>query len=182
MSIPEVTNYTLEYANKNRLKVLLFGAKQEVNSKAIENLSLKYPRIQFTEGINGYFKETDEKNIVERINLLSPDIVLIGISTPIKERFAFNHKNDLKSSIIIPCGGMIDVYAGLVKQSPYLVKKMGFATAYRIMQEPRRLFRLHTWLVYETIFKILPITIYYRLLKRQKEFNLIDKYLRFKIK
>jgi len=178
MSIPDMTNYTLEYAHKNHLKVLLLGANEEINTQANKRLSIKYPGAHFLEGINGYFNPSEEYKIVTRINELSPDILLIGISSPIKERFACNYKNDLKTNIIIPCGGMIDVYAGKTKQTPKLIKKLGLATAYRIIQEPRRLLRLHSWMVYETIFKILPLALYYRLIYSQKDFNLMDKYLK----
>ena len=178
MSIPDITNYALEYANKNHLKVLLFGAKKDINIQANKRLSLKYPAAHFLEGIDGYFNQSEEDKIVTSINKLAPDILLIGISTPIKERFAYKYKNDLKANIIIPCGGMIDIYAGITRQSPRLIKKMGLATAFRIIQEPRRLFWLHTWMVYETIFKIIPLALYYRVFFRQKDFNLMDKYLR----
>jgi N-acetylglucosaminyldiphosphoundecaprenol N-acetyl-beta-D-mannosaminyltransferase len=180
MSVPDITNFSLEYANKRKLKVLLFGATQEVNNKANEKLSQKYPNINFLEGINGYFKDIDEKHIISRINDLSPDLLLIGISSPTKEEFAFRNKNILKSSIIIPCGGMIDVFAGLTRQSPKLLKKLGLATPYRVLQEPQRLLFINLWIFFETIFKIMPLTIYYRILMRQKKFNLVAKYLRIK--
>jgi N-acetylglucosaminyldiphosphoundecaprenol N-acetyl-beta-D-mannosaminyltransferase len=179
MSVPEITNFTLEYANKNNLKVLLFGAPKEVNIKANQILTKRFPNITFPEGIDGYFRECDEDKIIERINEISPDILLIGISGPIKERFAYKYKKVINSSIIIPCGGMIDVYAGKTKQSPRVIKKMGLASPYRIIQEPRRLLFLNLWMTYETIFKIIPITILYRFILG-KEFNLIEKYLKIK--
>jgi N-acetylglucosaminyldiphosphoundecaprenol N-acetyl-beta-D-mannosaminyltransferase len=178
MSIPDITNYTLDYANNRSLKVLLFGAREEINILAKEKLAIKYPYVYFLEGINGYFNESDENKIITRIRELSPDILLVGISSPIKERFVYLHRNSLNARIIIPCGGMIDVYSGLVKQTPRRIKKIGLASLYRVLQEPRRLFTLHSWMIYETIFKILPLAFYNRILLRKKKFNLIEKYLR----
>jgi N-acetylglucosaminyldiphosphoundecaprenol N-acetyl-beta-D-mannosaminyltransferase len=178
LSVPELTNYTLEYADRNNLKILLFGAKKEVNFRAIKILSKKYPNINFLEGIDGYFKEIDESSIIDRINELSPDILLIGITAPIKERIAYKYKNVLSSKIIIPCGGMIDVYAGLTKQTPRLIKKLGLATPFRIIQEPKRLFILNISIVYDILIKILPLTFYYRVILKKKDFNLIKEYLR----
>jgi N-acetylglucosaminyldiphosphoundecaprenol N-acetyl-beta-D-mannosaminyltransferase len=178
MSIPEITNYSLEYANLNSLKVLLFGAQEEINLTANQKLRQKYPNAIFLEGINGYFNEFEEQSIVDRINSLSPDILLVGISTPIKERFTDKYRNLIGAKIIIPCGGMIDVYSGFTKQTPRRIKKIGLASLYRVLQEPRRLFTLHSWMIYETIFKILPLAFYNRILLRKKKFNLIEKYLR----
>jgi N-acetylglucosaminyldiphosphoundecaprenol N-acetyl-beta-D-mannosaminyltransferase len=177
MSVPDLTNYSLKYANKNHLRVLLFGATKEINIKANLNLAKKFPDIIFLDGIDGYFNASEEKHIISKISALSPDLLLIGISGPKKERFARDNKAVLKSSIIIPCGGMIDVYAGKTKQSPKLIKKMGLASPYRIVQEPRRLLFLNIWMVYETIFKIIPLTIYYRIFFG-KDFNLFEKYIK----
>ena len=177
ISIPNITNYTLEYANTNSLSVLLFGAKEEINKKAIENLQKKYPNIKMLPGINGYYKQTEEKEIVARIKNQKPHILLIGISTPIKEKFVHTYRAELSSNIIIPCGGMIDVYSGYAKQSPPWVKKMGFATPFRIIQEPRRLFIPHTRMILEIFLKILPITFFNRVVLQKKNFNIVFKYL-----
>ena len=177
MSIPDLTNFTLQYANDHRLSVLLFGAKESINKQAINNLSKKYPNITFHEGINGYYDQNRENKIVERIQSTKPDILLIGISTPLKERFAFKYKNDLNTKIIIPCGGMIDVYSGLTKQTPKLLKKTGLATPYRIIQEPKRLLKLNAWIFYETLFKLIPIAFYQRFVLGKQSFNMIDIYL-----
>lgn len=177
ISIPDITNYTLEYANKMGLRVLLFGAKDQINKKACENLQKKYPNAIITNGINGYFKENEEILIIDKINESKPQILLVGISSPIKEFFVHKYKDKLKANIIIPCGGMIDVYSGFTKQSPNWVKKLGLATPFRIIQEPKRLLFLHTWMVYEILLKIIPITIYNKLILKSKKFNLVFKYL-----
>jgi len=177
ISIPDLTNFVLEYANENKLSVLLFGAKEMINEQAICNLSEKYKGISFHKGIHGYFKENDEQAIVDKINLANPDILLIGISTPLKERFAFKYKNELNTKIIIPCGGMIDVYSGLTDQTPKLLKKLGLATPYRVIQEPKRLFKLNAWIFYETFFKLIPIALYHRYILGRRSFNMIDIYL-----
>lgn len=177
ISIPDMTTYTLEFANRNGYSVLLFGAKEEINKKATTNLQKKYPNAIILPGINGYYLEGDELEIVEKINSHKPQILLIGISTPIKEFFVSKYKNVLGANIIIPCGGMIDVYSGYTRQSPHWLKKAGLATPFRIIQEPRRLFALHTWMIFEIICKLFPITFYYRCVLQRKTFNLIDKYI-----
>jgi N-acetylglucosaminyldiphosphoundecaprenol N-acetyl-beta-D-mannosaminyltransferase len=179
MSVPDLTNYTLDYADKHNLKVLLFGATKEINLRANKSLEKKYPKIIFLEGIDGFYNDIEENKVVSKINELSPDLLLIGMSGPKKERFAKNNKEALCASIIIPCGGMIDVYAGKTKQSPKLIKKIGLASLFRIIQEPRRLLLLNLWMAYETLFKIIPLTIFYRI-AIGKDFNFADKYLKIK--
>lgn len=177
ISIPQITNFTLEYADKHKLHVLLLGAKESVNQLANSKLEEKYSNAVFLQGINGYFSATEEADIVSIINSQAPDVLLIGISTPVKEMFAYKYRNELNARIIIPCGGMIDVYAGITKQSPRVIKKLGLAAPYRIFQEPKRLFKLHTYYIKEAILKIIPITMYYRFILRSSTFNLIDYYI-----
>lgn len=177
MSIPDITNYAMTYANTHRLKVLLLGARPEVNALANDRLKAKYPDAVFLPGIDGYFKQEDEVAIVNKINMLGVDILLIGISTPKKEVFTFEHKQALKVGVIIPCGGMIDVYAGITKQTPALIKKIGLATPYRVLQEPGRLLILNVWMIWEIFLKILPITLYNRFILKKTKYNMVLKYI-----
>ena len=72
---------------------------------------------------------------------------------------------------------MIDVYSGLTNQTPKLLKKLGLATPYRVIQEPKRLFKLNAWIFYETVFKLIPIALYHRYILGKRSFNMIDIYL-----
>jgi N-acetylglucosaminyldiphosphoundecaprenol N-acetyl-beta-D-mannosaminyltransferase len=141
ISVPLMVDLILDLAQENIYSILLLGAKEVINKKATEKIRLKYPNIKTLEGHHGYFQEEDEHQIVDFINARKPDILLIGISSPMKERFAYKWKNVLDCKIIIPCGGVIDILAGLTKPIPRLIKKMGLAWFYRFVQEPRRLFK-----------------------------------------
>jgi len=170
LSIPYLTLRTLEYAENKKKSVLLLGADAKTNKIATENLRIKYPNIHFLEGRDGYFSEAEENDVVNFINSKKPNILLIGISSPKKERFAYKYKNELNTNVIIPCGGMIDVFAGKVKLASPFLKKIGLATLVRVFQEPRRQLWLNLWLAYETFFKIIPITIYQVKWKKNKNF------------
>lgn len=176
MSIPAITNYTLTYADHHKLSVLLLGAKEQINHLARERLAKRYPNATFLRGINGYFTEVEEENMVRMISSQAPDVLLIGISTPGKENFAYKYRNNLNASIIIPCGGMIDVYSGKTKQTPFYLKKIGLASLYRFVQEPKRLINYTVWIIYETFFIIIPLTFWNVKIKRRKSFNLITEY------
>lgn len=177
ISIPDITNYTLKYANAHGLKVLLFGAKEEINKKASENIKKQYPNIQVLPGINGYYSKEEETQIVQKIENLKPHILLVGMSSPLKEKFAHTYREKLGANIIIPCGGMIDVYSGFTKQSPAWVKKTGLAIPYRVLQEPKRLFAFRVWMIGQILFKILPQTFLYKAILRQKNYNLVERYI-----
>ena len=156
LSIPYMVEKVLEQAQRHGNSILLLGAKDEINKKATEQLRLKYPGIKVFDGHHGYFKEEDERKIVDLINNNKPDILLIGISSPMKERFAYKWKNELECNIIIPCGGVIDILSGDKKHTPKLIKKLGFAWFYRFIQEPRRLFKDSILYTSKVLFVLIP--------------------------
>lgn len=141
IGLPNIAEEMIKLADEKHFKVLLFGATKETNKKAQKNLEIKYTNINFCEGIDGYFNKDDEANIIKKINKDNPDILLIGISSPIKERFVYMYRNRLKIKVIILCGGMIDVFAGVAKREPKIIKGLPLAWFYRFLQEPKRLLK-----------------------------------------
>lgn len=139
LSIPEFVYLLLSHAEKNKYKLMLLGATDQVNHKATENIKKNYPRLQVCDGADGYFSEDQEPELVERVKDSAPDILLVGISSPKKEIFVDKWKRDIQVPIIVPCGGMIDVLAGVTRITPRFIKNLGLAWAYRLIQEPRRL-------------------------------------------
>jgi len=176
LSIPFMTIDALEYANRNGKSVLLLGADSVTNKTATNNLRERYPNIHFFKGQSGYFDEKEEVPIADYIKNCKPNILLIGISSPKKERFAFKYREQLGSNIIFPCGGMIDVFSGKVKLASPILKKVGLATFIRIIQEPRRQLFLNLWLTYETLGKIVPKTLLEIKIKHNHEYFLPSIY------
>jgi N-acetylglucosaminyldiphosphoundecaprenol N-acetyl-beta-D-mannosaminyltransferase len=142
LSIPQMVLKFLRIANTKKLKILLLGAKKSVNDKATENIRKKYPLAKVIDGIDGYFDKNEEQKVVDKISLISPDILFVGMHSPYKEYFSYKYKNKLNTKIIIPCGGMIDVLAGKTKLTPNWVKNIGLAWLYRLMQQPFQRFEI----------------------------------------
>jgi len=167
LSIPEMTLLTLDIANKYNYKVLMVGGTPENNKKAIINLRNKYGNMQVLDGIDGFFKQEDEENIISRIQQLNPDILLIGMPSPKKEIFAYTCKNKTSCSIIVPCGGMIDILAGNYKLTPKWLKKLGLALIFRYIQQPISRFRVTSYALinFSILFPVLMAVKIFRIKK-----------------
>jgi len=163
----------LEFSNEKKYKILLFGASQEVNDQAAAVLNQKYPGIQLCKGINGYFNKDDESQIVEIINKEKPDILFIGITYPIKEKFTIKYKDQLNVKIIIPCGGAFDVLAGKAKRPPVTFKWIPVTWFYRYIQEPRRLFKQVLLTVLYSVFWVFPILYIRHILRIERNPSII---------
>jgi len=170
LSIPEFVFYTLDFANKLELNVFLFGACEENNRNACLEINSKYPNIKVF-GQSGYYNNIEEKEIIKRIADLDIDLVLVGLPTPQKEELSLKYKKQFKTSMIIPCGGMIDVLSGKITPSPSWLKNFGLASFFRVLQEPRRLFYKKFKEFLLIFFYILPLILVNVLLKN-KQFSI----------
>ncbi|MBN2214928.1 MAG: WecB/TagA/CpsF family glycosyltransferase [Bacteroidales bacterium] len=176
ISIPQSIYILLELANENGYKVFLLGADKETNLIAQKNIKNKYLNIVECNGIDGYFSEKDYDRIINKINVFSPDILLIGISSPKKEILSLAWKKSLNVGIIIPCGGMIDILAGKTKLTPKFIKKCGLASFYRVIQEPRRLYKRYSFIYGFLFFNFLPVFVWNVLILRKKNFSIPEYY------
>jgi len=174
ISIPLTVYLLLSIANKTNKNVYLLGADEATNNKAKSEILSLFPNIKSCLGHHGYFQENEYNKIINDINLSCTDILLIGITSPTKEIIAYNWKNLLNVGVIVPCGGMIDVLAGKSKLTPYFFKKLGLASVYRLLQEPKRLFKRYLFIYSYILFKFLPRLIWNVFIIRNKHFSVIE--------
>jgi N-acetylglucosaminyldiphosphoundecaprenol N-acetyl-beta-D-mannosaminyltransferase len=75
------------------------------------------------------------------INAARPDIVWVGLSTPKQERWMAEHRDRLEAPVLVGVGAAFDFHAGVVRQAPRFIQRSGFEWLFRLLMEPRRLWR-----------------------------------------
>jgi N-acetylglucosaminyldiphosphoundecaprenol N-acetyl-beta-D-mannosaminyltransferase len=83
----------------------------------------------------------EDRDIVDRINSTNPDIVWVGLSTPKQEYWMAAHVGRLRAPVLIGVGAAFDFHAGLKRQAPAWMRRSGLEWLFRLMTEPRRLWR-----------------------------------------
>jgi len=146
--------------------------------KACQNITEEFPTISKVHGINGYFDDTEEIAIIDSIKKIKPDIILIGITSPKKEKLAERMKLDGVTGIIVPCGGMIDVFAGITKREPIIIKKLALSWLYRFLQEPRRLWNAVFVNGLKFIFVLFPVCLWKKHVIKDNSFTIKKFYER----
>ena len=131
----------VELANEKGYKIYLFGAREEVVKKAKRNLERKYPNLQIVGYRNGYFTEEDEPEIVRNMQESGADIMFVGFSSPKKEYWINKYIDQLGIPFVMGVGGSFDYLAGETVRAPKWVRNRGFEWVYRLVQEPRRMWR-----------------------------------------
>lgn len=125
---------------KNDFPVFLLGAKEEVVSEVKDKLSILYPNIKVAGYHHGYFWNNEE-DVVNQIKQSGARLLFVAITSPKKENFINKWKDQLGVDFVMGVGGTFDVVAGKVKRAPVWMQKAGLEWLYRVIQEPRRMWK-----------------------------------------
>lgn len=140
----------LRRGNEHGYRVYCLGASEDVLATAVARIAADYPRVCLVGRHHGYFTSQEESGLVAAISDAKPDILLVGMSSPKKERFLARWRDQLGVPVCHGVGGSFDVLAGKVRRAPLVWQRLGLEWLYRVCQEPRRLWR--RYLVTNTLF------------------------------
>lgn len=134
-----------ELAAQKDYKVFLLGAAPGVADQAASNLKKKFSGLQVVGTYSpsfGFENNPKEINkIIRIINDVKPDILAIGLGAPKQEKFIYNYKEKLNVPISLAIGASIDFEAGNIKRAPKWMQNCGLEWLYRLVKEPRRMFK-----------------------------------------
>jgi N-acetylglucosaminyldiphosphoundecaprenol N-acetyl-beta-D-mannosaminyltransferase len=131
----------LALAERREYRVYFFGARPDVLERALERIRRDHPKLQIAGARDGYVSREEEAAVSAEIRASRPDIVFVAISSPRKEYFLGEHGPTLGAPFVMGVGGAIDVVAGVTRRAPVLWQRLGLEWLFRLLQEPRRMFR-----------------------------------------
>ncbi|MCC7293822.1 MAG: WecB/TagA/CpsF family glycosyltransferase [Phycisphaerales bacterium] len=140
----------LELADRRGFRVFLFGATEEVNSAVAEVVGSRYPKAVIAGRRNGYYAPSQEEEIALAVREARADMIFVAMSPPKKELFLARWGEVMQVPLSHGVGGAFDVLAGKVRRAPAIWQKLGMEWLYRVVQEPRRMWR--RYLVTNTLF------------------------------
>lgn len=146
----------VELSARKGYSIYLLGAKQEVVEKTADVLQNKYTSLKITGIRNGYFKDDEWQQISEEISEAQPDFVFVGITSPKKEYLIEYMQNCGHKCVFMGVGGSFDVISGNIPRAPKWMQKVNLEWLFRVMQEPKRLFKRYfvgNWIFILTILK-----------------------------
>ena len=85
--------------------------------------------------------EEEDREVIARINEAAPDVVWVGLSTPKQERWMYEHRDKLSVPLMLGVGAAFDLNTGRLKQAPEWMRERGLEWLFRLMAEPKRLWR-----------------------------------------
>jgi N-acetylglucosaminyldiphosphoundecaprenol N-acetyl-beta-D-mannosaminyltransferase len=126
-------------AERDQSSVYFLGATDDVVGQVVATLTARHPRLRVCGHRNGYW--TDDRAVVAEVRRAAPDYLFLAIPSPRKEFWLNEHLAGLGVPFVMGVGGSFDVVAGKVGRAPRWVQRAGFEWAWRLGQEPRRMWR-----------------------------------------
>lgn len=118
-----------------------FGATEEVVCKVVSTFQSMYPALDVAGYRNGYYSPDDETQIAELIRSSNADMLFVGFSSPKKEKYLNKWMPVMQVPFCMGVGGSFDIVAGKTKRAPVWMQNAGLEWFYRILQEPRRMWK-----------------------------------------
>lgn len=121
-----------------------YGGANGVTDELADRLATRFPGLRTVGTCSPPFRELTEaeiREVAERINAAQPDLVWVGLSTPKQEKWMARIRPLLAAPVLIGVGAAFDMHSGRLKQAPRWMQQRGLEWFYRLMREPRRLWR-----------------------------------------
>ena len=121
--------------------VYLLGAAPGVADRVAQWINKHYPDIVIKGCAHGHFSPEEELEVVKRIAASGADLLVVGMGVPRQDVWIHKHIDSLNVNVAMSFGGLFDYFAGRIPRAPQWMREMGLEWVYRLIQEPRRLWR-----------------------------------------
>lgn len=131
-------------ADSKGYRNFFYGDTDEVLSLMSENLLRQFPSLRIAGVYSPPFREmtpTEDAQITEMINQADPDVLWVGLGLPKQERWIFAHLKSLKVPVMAAVGAAFRFICGKSDPPPTWVSNAGLEWFWRVLHEPRRLWR-----------------------------------------
>ena len=144
---PVLTLHVLDMAAKQKIPVGFYGGSPETIQHLLEFLKEKYPSLDIQYFYSPPFRSLtmqEDEAVIREINAAECRILLVGLGCPKQERWMAAHRSKIRV-VMIGVGAAFDFYAGTKRQAPAWMQRLGLEWSFRLLQEPRRLWRRYLY-------------------------------------
>jgi len=132
-------------AERRGFSVGLYGGSDETLPVFRALLAERFPRLRVPFAYAPPFRpptHEEDQQVVARIGSTGVQLLLVGLGCPKQERWMAEHGQGV-SCVMIGVGGAFDLFGGRTREAPRWTRDIGLEWAFRLAQEPRRLWRRH---------------------------------------
>lgn len=144
---PDLLKRILELSPSRKWKHFFYGSTQETLKSLKESIMKDYPGIEIVGMYSPPFRKMtseEDKDIIAQINDAKPDFLWVGLGAPKQEEWMAEHENKV-SALMIGVGAAFDYEAGNIERAPLWMQNHNLEWLYRLLQEPKRLFKRYLY-------------------------------------
>jgi N-acetylglucosaminyldiphosphoundecaprenol N-acetyl-beta-D-mannosaminyltransferase len=136
----------LAEAVKNNWRVFYLGSRDGVAVEALKKIQGEFPDLRM-QCHHGYFDRqgTPNRDVLAMIEKFQPHILMVGMGMPRQEYWILDNFNEISAGVVLASGACFDYLAGVVPTPPRWLGKIGMEWIYRLIHEPRRLWKRYLW-------------------------------------
>ncbi|MGB7251547.1 MAG: WecB/TagA/CpsF family glycosyltransferase [Phormidesmis sp.] len=150
-------------AQETKVGIFFLGSTPKMLARIREQLSEDFPDLRISGMVSPPFRtlsKEEEAAIAAQINESGAGLVFVSLGCPKQERWMSVHRGKV-NAVMVGLGGAFSVYAGEKRWAPAVVRKYGLEWCYRLLQEPRRLWKRYAstippfvWLAFKQVVKV----------------------------
>lgn len=147
---PDLMLAVLKATQHKPIRHFFYGGAPGVADNLKRIVEKRFPGIQITGTFCPPFRplnNTEKSELLKRVERSGADIFWVGLSTPKQERFMAEYLPQLPVKIMLGVGAAFDFHTGRIKQAPRWMMRAGLEWLFRLLTEPRRLWRRYCFLV-----------------------------------
>jgi N-acetylglucosaminyldiphosphoundecaprenol N-acetyl-beta-D-mannosaminyltransferase len=144
---PDLTPILCERAAARGIPVGFYGGSPEVLQDLEANLVGRYPALRVAYSYSPPFRaltEDEDRRITTAINQSGARLLFVGLGAPKQEQWMAAHKGTV-DAVMVGVGAAFDFLAGRKRQAPKLMQQLGLEWLFRLLNEPRRLWRRYLY-------------------------------------
>jgi N-acetylglucosaminyldiphosphoundecaprenol N-acetyl-beta-D-mannosaminyltransferase len=122
-------------------RLFLYGAQPGVAAAAAGWAQARFPALQIAGTLHGYQPAGAEAETIAAIHASGADVVLVALGAPAQEAWIARNLEQTGATVAIGVGGLFDYYSGRIPRAPLWMRRLGLEWLFRLIQEPRRLWR-----------------------------------------
>lgn len=150
----------VEHAASAGLSVYFLGAREEAVRRLVERLTSRHPSLRLAGYRDGYFQPSESSAIAETIKQSKADLLFVAMGSPAQEYWIASNLARTGARFALGVGGSFNHLSGLARRAPAWMQRAGFEWLYRLLREPRRLWRRYlignpafVWLVIKQVWR-----------------------------
>lgn len=144
---PSYMEEILKISENKNYRHYFYGSTEETIKKLRHVLIERFPGIQIAGMYSPPFRalsQDEDAKIIEQINKTKPDFIWVGLGAPKQEIWMAAHQGKV-NGFMVGVGAGFDYLAGNIKRAPEWMQKCNLEWAYRLFQDPKRLFKRYLY-------------------------------------